>query len=113
MPTVNSVLGPLDTTALGFTLMHEHILMQSPNVKENFPVMDREREIEGSRIRARQSCHSERDDILRRDEILREACPERGASRSRRGIWGGANARNGAGAGSGPGVSQGARCDGR
>ncbi len=48
MPTISTVLGPLDTGALGFTLMHEHIMVQSPNVKENFPVMDREREIEGA-----------------------------------------------------------------
>ncbi len=46
MPTVNSVSGPLDTADLGFTLMHEHILVQSPGVKENFPVMEREKEIE-------------------------------------------------------------------
>ena len=45
MPTVNSVSGPLDTAKLGFTLMHEHILVQSPGVKENFPVYDRKAEI--------------------------------------------------------------------
>ncbi|MDO8616044.1 MAG: phosphotriesterase-related protein [Dehalococcoidia bacterium] len=44
MPTINTVSGPLDTAALGFTLMHEHILVQSPNLKENFAVMDREKE---------------------------------------------------------------------
>lgn len=46
MPAVNSVSGPLDTADLGFTLMHEHIMVQSPGVKENFPVYDREAEIE-------------------------------------------------------------------
>jgi phosphotriesterase-related protein len=46
MPTVNSVAGPLDTAQLGFTLMHEHILVQSPGVKDNFPVMDRAAELE-------------------------------------------------------------------
>jgi phosphotriesterase-related protein len=46
MPTVNSVSGPIDTADLGFTLMHEHILVQSPGVKENFPVFDRPKEIE-------------------------------------------------------------------
>ncbi len=37
MPTVNSVLGPIDTAALGFTLMHEHILSSSAGVSENYP----------------------------------------------------------------------------
>jgi len=41
VPTINSVSGPLDTADLGFTLMHEHILMLSPGVKENFAVFDR------------------------------------------------------------------------
>ncbi|HEY8766924.1 MAG TPA: phosphotriesterase-related protein [Dehalococcoidia bacterium] len=45
MPTVNSVSGPLDTAKLGFTLMHEHIMVQSPGVKDNFPVYDRKAEI--------------------------------------------------------------------
>lgn len=45
MPTVNAVSGPIDTTDLGFTLMHEHIIVQSPGVKENFPVADRAAEI--------------------------------------------------------------------
>ena len=48
MPSINAVSGPLDTADLGFTLMHEHILVQSPGVKENFPVMDREKEIENA-----------------------------------------------------------------
>ncbi len=46
MPTINAVSGPIDTADLGFTLMHEHIMVQSPGVKENFPVMDRAAEIE-------------------------------------------------------------------
>jgi phosphotriesterase-related protein len=45
MPEVNTVSGPIDTNDLGFTLMHEHIMVQSPGVKENFPVFDREAEI--------------------------------------------------------------------
>ena len=48
MAVINSVAGPLDTAELGFTLMHEHIIVQSPNVKENFPIFDREAEIERS-----------------------------------------------------------------
>ena len=45
MPTIDSVSGPLDTADLGFTLMHEHILVQSPGVKDNFAVFDREAEV--------------------------------------------------------------------
>ena len=45
MATINSVSGPLDTADLGFTLMHEHIMVQSPGVKENFAVFDREAEM--------------------------------------------------------------------
>ena len=46
MAIINSVAGPLDTTDLGFTLMHEHIIVQSPGVGANFPVWDRQREID-------------------------------------------------------------------
>ncbi|MEO8458728.1 MAG: phosphotriesterase-related protein [Chloroflexota bacterium] len=45
MTTVNSVSGPIDTKDLGFTLMHEHIIVQSPGVKENFPIFDRKAEV--------------------------------------------------------------------
>ncbi len=48
MPTVNTVSGPMDTADLGFTLMHEHVLVASPGVRENFPVMDREAELESA-----------------------------------------------------------------
>jgi phosphotriesterase-related protein len=46
VPSVNTVSGPVDTANLGFTLMHEHIIVESPGVKENFPVVDRQAEIE-------------------------------------------------------------------
>ena len=46
MTTVNSVAGPIDTADLGFTLMHEHILVTSPGVRQNFPVWDRRAEVE-------------------------------------------------------------------
>src|SRR2546426_11490716 len=46
MPTVYAVAGPMDTADLGFTLMHEHIIVESPGVKENFPIIDREAEID-------------------------------------------------------------------
>jgi predicted metal-dependent phosphotriesterase family hydrolase len=50
MPEVSSVSGPLDTSNIGFTLMHEHILVQSPGLKENLPVMDRKVEIDKAAI---------------------------------------------------------------
>jgi len=37
MATVNSVLGPLDTADLGFTLTHEHIVTASAGIKQIFP----------------------------------------------------------------------------
>src|SRR3989454_10269931 len=46
MPTVYAVAGPMDTADLGFTLMHEPIIVESPGVKENFPIIDREAEID-------------------------------------------------------------------
>jgi phosphotriesterase-related protein len=46
MPTVNTVSGPIDTADLGFTLMHEHIIVESPGVRENFPIFDRTAEIQ-------------------------------------------------------------------
>jgi phosphotriesterase-related protein len=36
MSLINSVLGPLDTKALGFTLMHEHVISQG-FVAQNYP----------------------------------------------------------------------------
>jgi phosphotriesterase-related protein len=36
MSLINSVLGPLDTKALGFTLMHEHVISQG-SVAQNYP----------------------------------------------------------------------------
>ena len=36
MSIVNSVLGPIDTKDLGFTLMHEHVFSQGP-VAQNYP----------------------------------------------------------------------------
>ena len=37
MSIVNSVLGPVDTTDLGFTLAHEHVLVSSAGVQQAFP----------------------------------------------------------------------------
>ena len=54
MAVVNTIAGPLDATELGFTLMHEHVLVKSPGVAENFPsVWDREAEIENAAAKLR------------------------------------------------------------
>ncbi len=37
MTTVETALGPVPTTELGPTLMHEHIVTRSPGVQENWP----------------------------------------------------------------------------
>lgn len=37
MTIINSVLGPLDTANLGFTLMHEHIMTASPGILRDYP----------------------------------------------------------------------------
>lgn len=37
MAIINSVLGPLDVANLGFTLMHEHIMVASAGISENYP----------------------------------------------------------------------------
>ena len=37
MPTINTVLGPVDASSLGFTLMHEHIRESSAGVPYTFP----------------------------------------------------------------------------
>ena len=43
MANVNTVLGPLDTSKLGFTLAHEHILPTSAGIQQVYPeLIDRE-----------------------------------------------------------------------
>ena len=37
MATINSVLGPLDTADLGFTLSHEHVLETSAGILQTYP----------------------------------------------------------------------------
>src|SRR5438067_4486638 len=37
MATVNSVLGPLDTAELGFTLTHEHVVTASAGILQTYP----------------------------------------------------------------------------
>jgi phosphotriesterase-related protein len=47
MATINAVKGPLDTTKLGATLMHEHVFTRSPGVFEAWPhLWDQKGEIE-------------------------------------------------------------------
>jgi phosphotriesterase-related protein len=36
MPSVNGVLGPIDTSDLGFTLMHEHVLVANSAMRQAF-----------------------------------------------------------------------------
>ena len=37
MATINSVLGPLDTADMGFTLAHEHVLVSSAGIQQVYP----------------------------------------------------------------------------
>ncbi len=37
MAIINSVLGPLNTAELGFTLMHEHLVCASAGISQNYP----------------------------------------------------------------------------
>jgi predicted metal-dependent phosphotriesterase family hydrolase len=36
-PVVETMTGPIPTSALGFTLMHEHIIVRSEGMIQNFP----------------------------------------------------------------------------
>jgi phosphotriesterase-related protein len=44
MPTVNTVLGPVDVNDLGFTLMHEHVVNSSAGIPQAFPELVDKRE---------------------------------------------------------------------
>lgn len=47
MSTINSVLGPIDTANLGFTLSHEHVQVASAGIQQVFPeFLDREGTVE-------------------------------------------------------------------
>ena len=47
MPTIQTAKGPLETSKLGFTLMHEHVFTRSPGVFEAWPhLWDRDAEIQ-------------------------------------------------------------------
>ena len=40
MATINSVLGPLDTADLGFTLPHEHLVDSSAGIRVTYPELE-------------------------------------------------------------------------
>ncbi len=49
MVKINSVLGPLDTAEFGYTLAHEHIMVNSAGIQQTFPeLIDRQGSIEQS-----------------------------------------------------------------
>ena len=37
MTTINSVTGPIDSADLGFTLMHEHVLVAASGFTRSYP----------------------------------------------------------------------------
>ena len=37
MPTIETATGPVDSAALGRVLMHEHVFIISPEMKDNVP----------------------------------------------------------------------------
>jgi phosphotriesterase-related protein len=43
MKTVNSVLGPINTGELGFTLMHEHVIVAAAGITQDYPELLGER----------------------------------------------------------------------
>ena len=40
MATINSVLGPLDTADLGFTLPHEHLIDSTAGIRNTYPELE-------------------------------------------------------------------------
>ena len=37
MTQINSVLGPIDSSDLGFTLMHEHVMVAASGLSKSYP----------------------------------------------------------------------------
>ena len=37
MPTVDTVLGPVETSGLGFTLSHEHLGTNAAGIRQTYP----------------------------------------------------------------------------
>ena len=55
MAKVETLRGPIDTTELGATLMHEHVFVQSEGVAQNFPsVWDESAQAEAARAKLRE-----------------------------------------------------------
>ncbi len=55
MPQVETLRGPIDTSQLGFTLMHEHVFVLSEGVNENFPSLwDEEQQTASAREKLRE-----------------------------------------------------------
>lgn len=46
MATINSVMGPIDTAKIGFTLMHEHILCGAPPLFNDYPALFADKPLE-------------------------------------------------------------------
>ena len=51
MATVQTVKGPIDTSALGQVLMHEHVFVLSPEIDQNYPAFDEEAEVKNAIVR--------------------------------------------------------------
>ena len=51
MATVQTVKGPVDTSALGHVLMHEHVFVLSPEIDQNYPAFDEEAEVKNAIVR--------------------------------------------------------------
>jgi phosphotriesterase-related protein len=45
MASIDTVNGPVDTSALGRVLMHEHVFVLTPEIQDNFPAFDEEAEV--------------------------------------------------------------------
>ncbi|MAF39416.1 MAG: phosphotriesterase-related protein [Chloroflexi bacterium] len=56
MPTINTVLGPVDTSELGFTLSHEHLATNAAGILKTFPeLVDRAGVIEQANATLREA----------------------------------------------------------
>ena len=64
MTKVNTVLGPLDTSNLGFTLMHEHLMFSFPPLYPTFPELFGENPVERVVNRCKQAKQGGIDTIV-------------------------------------------------
>ncbi len=57
MAIVNTVLGPLDTSKLGFTLSHEHVIVSSAGIQQTYPeFIDRAGTLKRAIVEFKQMC---------------------------------------------------------